>query len=196
MQAQMIDTRETFETYEALVRRAQASQGREREEAFSTLIDQFRFAAQSWAYQILGDAHATQDAAQEAFITAYERLDDLRDPAAFPSWLRRLVWTQCHRDLRQNNRAVPLDDSAPASDDPALTAEQRILHDRVHRAVEDLPAHEREVITLFYLSGYSQQEIAEKLALPLTTIKKRLQYGREHLRETLPALNMLMLRAA
>lgn len=145
---------------------------------------------------MLGDVHATQDAAQEAFITAYERIDELRDPAAFPTWLRAIVRTQCNRILRQRE-ALPLDDRELSADDPVLTAEQRLLHEDLHTAVHGLPDHERVVTELFYLSGYSQQEIAEQLQLPLTTIKKRLQYAREHLRETMPPMNMLtMMRAA
>lgn len=186
---------ETLESYEDLVRRAQSGAASDREQAFSALIQQFSFAAQSWAYQMLGDVHATQDAAQEAFITAYEQLGELRDPAAFPTWLRTIVRTQCNRTLRQRE-ALPLDDTELSADDPVLAAEQRILHEDLHTAVHALPDHERVVTELFYLGGYSQQEIAEQLRLPLTTIKKRLQYAREHLRETMPPLNMLMMRAA
>lgn len=194
MPVQMTDT-STFSSYEDLVRHAQQERGRLRDEVFNTLIQQFRFAAQSWAFQILGDVHASEDAVQEAFIVAYERLDDLRDPAAFPSWLKRIVWSQCHRDLRQTQRSVPLNESDLAADDPVVDAEQRILHDNLHEAVHALPPHERVVIELFYLNGYSQQEIAERLTVPLTTVKKRLQYGREHLREIMPPLNRVSLVA-
>jgi len=187
---------ETLETYETLVRRAQSEYGPERERAFSALIQQFNFAAQSWAFQMLGDVHATQDATQEAFIAAYERLDDLRDPSAFPSWLRMIVRTQCNRNLRRSRDILPLDDTEPSTDDPAQTAEEHILHNSLYSAVDALPEHERVVTELFYLGGYSQQEIAEQLRLPLTTVKKRLQYAREHLRETMPPLNLLILYAA
>jgi RNA polymerase sigma factor (sigma-70 family) len=187
-----LEISDTLETYEELVQRAQNGSASDREQAFGALIQQFNFAAQSWAYQMLGDVHATQDAAQDAFITAYERLNELRDPSAFPSWLRMIVRTQCNRTLRQRE-ALPLDDREPSADDPVQTAEQRLLHEDLHSAVHALPDHERIVTELFYLSGYSQQEIAEHLHLPLTTIKKRLQYAREHLRETMPPMNMLMM---
>lgn len=191
------------ETYERLVRRVQDAKGSERQAAFNALIEQFRFAAQSWAFQMLGDLPAAQDAAQEAFIIAYEKLDDLRDPAAFPIWLRRIVRSQCSRDLRQNAKVVPLDERAISGDDTVSVAEEQMRHDRLHLAVRGLPDHERVVTELFYLYGYSQQEIAERLGLPLTTVKKRLQYARERLRETMPIemrlgnhLPMMRLRAA
>jgi RNA polymerase sigma factor (sigma-70 family) len=181
---------ERTETYEELVERIQNSEGDERQEAFEALVAQFSFAAQSWAYQTLGDFHTAQDVVQEALITAYEKLDELRDPAAFPGWLRRIVWTHCSRRVRQSYEVIPLADSSPAADDPATDAEQRILNDRVRRAVQALPEHERIVTELFYLNDYSIQEIAERLHVPLTTVKKRLQYAREHLREIMPPQTM------
>jgi RNA polymerase sigma factor (sigma-70 family) len=182
------------ESYEELISRAQNSEDIERDKAFNALISQFSLAAHVWAFQILQDTHAAQDVVQEAFITAYERLDDLREPAAFPRWLRRIVWTHCNRNLRQSYDVVPLEDVTPATDDPASVAEQHIRDDRIRTAVQDLPEHERVVTELFYLNGYSQQEIAEYLQLPLTTIKKRLQYAREHLRETIPPHAMMRLQ--
>lgn len=194
MSAQPVDSGEKSNPYITLVERAQSAEGTERDQAFNALMEQFSFAAQSWAYQTLGDVHAAQDAAQEAFITAYEKLDDLRDPAAFPSWLRMIVRTQVGRLLRDQRDAIPLEDeTALAADDLAQDAEQRLLHEGVRRAVRALPEHERVVTELFYIGGYSQQEIAERLALPLTTVKKRLQYARERLRETMAPVSLMRL---
>ncbi|QPC84082.1 RNA polymerase sigma factor [Phototrophicus methaneseepsis] len=181
--------------YAELVQRAQQAQGPERERLFNALVDQFAIAAQSWAYAKLENIHAAQDAVQEAFLTAYKNLDDLQDAAAFPSWLRRIVWTQCNRQMRKAKHVVALDDaSLPAYADLSTEVEQRMLYRRLREAVHALPAHERVVTELFYLEEYSQQEVAEQLGIPLTTVKKRLQRAREHLRETMPPLNGLTMR--
>ncbi|MCC6802628.1 MAG: sigma-70 family RNA polymerase sigma factor [Anaerolineae bacterium] len=175
--------------YEELVRKAQAAEGRAREEAFGELIAPFQSVARGWAYNRLGDAHLAQDVAQEAFLTAYQKLDQLRDPAAFPAWLKRIVLTYCHRATRRRSpHLLPLEDTAAPQADPAASAEDRELKEKVNRAVRALPDHERVVTEMFYITGYSQQEIAERLALPLTTVKKRLQYAREHLREAMPTM--------
>lgn len=183
-----------MQDYEALVRQAQQNEPEAREEAFEALIEQFQPRAQAWATHALGDAHAAQDAVQEAFLTAYQKLDDLRDPAAFPGWLKRIVLTQVHRETRRYAPALlPLEDeTAQPHDDPADYAEAREMEAQVGEAVRALPEHERVVTELFYITGYSQQEIAERLALPLTTVKKRLQYAREHLRETMPPITMAL----
>ena len=75
----------TRPTYADLVEQAQSADAETRERIFGQLVAQFTIAAQSWAYQTLDDLHAAQDAAQDAFITAYENLDSLRDAEAFPS---------------------------------------------------------------------------------------------------------------
>ena len=181
--------------YEPLVREVQAAEGEAREEAFGALIAQFQSMAQSWAYRELGDAHLAQDVTQEAFLSAYQKIDQLRDPAAFPGWLKRIVLTHSRRATRRQSPALlPFEDEdAPQQADPAASAEHRELAEQVTRAVRSLPEHERVVTELFYIGDYSQQEIAERLALPLTTVKKRLQYAREHLRETitLPPMSVL-----
>ncbi len=180
-------------TYEELVKQVQAASGQPRADAFEALIAPFQSMAQHWAYNVLGDPHLAQDVTQEAFLTAYQKIDQLREPAAFPGWLKRIVLTYCHRQTRRKSPyLLPLeDDDAPTLADPAANVEERELKERVTQAVRALPAREREVTELFYITGCSQQEIAERLAVPLTTVKKRLQYAREHLRATMPPISAL-----
>src|SRR5688572_6080745 len=161
--------------YTELVEQVQNTTGRERENAFNALIDQFTFAAHRWAYEKLGDIHATQDAVQEAFLIAYQHIDDLRDAQAFPAWMRRIVWTQCNRQVRRKSENLLLDeDNLLAPLELSSEVEQRFLHGRLRQAISDLPVHEQVVTKLYYLDGYSQKEIAEQLHIPLTAVKKRL----------------------
>jgi DNA-directed RNA polymerase specialized sigma24 family protein len=76
------------ETFESLVKLAQAPDANraQRHAAFGELVVRFQDMAYGYAYAILGDAHLAQDAAQEAFIAAYQKLAQLREPAAFPGW--------------------------------------------------------------------------------------------------------------
>lgn len=175
--------------YEALVEQAQDAQSAA-DEAFAELVAEFEGQALRWAYAALGDFALAQDATQEAFVVAYQKLDQLREPKAFPAWLRRIVVSQCHRLTRMARPADPLDDTDIPTriGDPAAAVEEGELRQRLHEAVRELPANDREVIELYYLTGYSQDEMADMLDLPLTTVKKRLQYARERLRVALPAL--------
>ncbi|NWF70156.1 MAG: sigma-70 family RNA polymerase sigma factor [Chloroflexi bacterium] len=180
-----------MESYVALVERAQNAHDDARHEAFSELIKRFEAAAYQWAYSLLEDEHAAQDAAQEAFIAAYDHLPQLREPAAFPGWFKQIVLSRCHRQTRRKRLpSAPFEDENAAYD-PHAELEAREQRDSLLAALHALPEHERTVTELFYVSGYAQREIAEQLAVPLTTVKKRLQYAREHLRGVVQPLNAL-----
>ena len=71
-----------------------------RREAFGELVIRFQDMAFGCAFAVLGDAYLAQDTAQEAFVVAWQKLAQLREPAAFPGWFKRIVLTQCNRLLR------------------------------------------------------------------------------------------------
>src|SRR4051812_12272255 len=72
----------------------------ERQQAFCELVKLFQDMAYAVAYARLGDFHLAEEAAQEAFISAWQKLDQLRKPEAFPGWFRRIVLTECSRLTR------------------------------------------------------------------------------------------------
>jgi RNA polymerase sigma factor (sigma-70 family) len=156
-------------------------------EAYARIVGRFQAMAAGCAYSLLGDFHLAEDAAQEAFVQAYRDLATLREPAAFPGWLRRIVFKHCDRLTRGKRvRTAPLEAAAGVAADepgPADLAERREMQGRVLDAIRGLPEHERMVTTLFYIDGYSQQAIAEFLEVPTSTVKNRLHASRKRLRE-------------
>ena len=159
------------------------------DEAYEIIVRRFQDMAVGYGYSILRDFQLAEDAAQEAFLEAYRNLDKLREPAAFSGWFRRIVFKQCDRITRNRSFAiVPLDaaeDRASQEPTQADAIEQREMNDKIMTAVDSLPDHERAATTLYYISGYSQDEVAEFLGVPVTTIKKRLYSARKRLREML-----------
>lgn len=158
----------------------------EKHEAFGRLVVSFQDMAYACAYAVLGDFHLAEDAAQEAFITAWQQLSQLRQPDAFPGWFRRIVLTECNR-LRRGKRLrfASLGDgvSVPSTlDDPQIMIERNELKKAVFAAIEKLPERERIVITLFYLKGQSHSDIGTFLEVPMTTVAKRLYSARVRLR--------------
>ena len=186
-----------MQPFEPLVTAARSPQHNreQRHAAFAQLVTQFYGMACAYARQLLGDEQLAQDATQEAFLAAYQQLAQLREPMAFPGWLRRIVHTQCQRLIRTKRLdSVPfigLDTLLATDGDLAQqiadTDAAQAFVDCVMAAVADLPEHERSVVRLFYFDGYSIREVAEALGLPVTTIKKRLQYARTRLRNQLSA---------
>ena len=164
------------------------SQLSERHEAFGELVSGFQDMAFACAYAVLGDFYLAEDAAQEAFITAWQKLHQLRAPEAFPGWLRRIVLTRCNRLTRGKRlQIVPLElvaDMPSGGPDPHAATEQRELRRKVLASIKALPEKERLVTTLFYVNGYTQADIGEFLQVPLTTVTKRLYSARQRLKES------------
>jgi RNA polymerase sigma-70 factor (ECF subfamily) len=160
----------------------------ERHEAFGELVARFQDMAFGCAYAVLGDFYLAEDAAQEAFITAWQSLPQLRAPEAFPGWLRRVVLTRCNRLTRGKRlHFVPLElaaDAPSVAPDPHTAAEQREMRGKVLEAIRALPENERLVTMLFYVNEYTQGDIGEFLQVPLTTVNKRLHSARRRLKES------------
>lgn len=157
-------------------------------QAFGELVSRFQDMAYGYAYSVLGDFSLAQDTAQDAFVEAYRSLHTLKDPAAFPGWFKRIVRYRCSRSIRSaRKRQVPLDENDIPSGEPwpDSAAERARVCQRVLDAVRKLSAPLREVTTLYYMNGYSQQEVSEFLEVPVGTVKSRLNASRAQLKERL-----------
>lgn len=161
----------------------------ERFDAFAELVRRYRRAAVGYASARLADREGGEDAAQEAFHEVWRRVGSLRDPSAFPSWLRRLVATQCARVERQGSIAtVPLDTAAATATPgagPLRGLEQDEASARIVREIHALPVKQREAAALHYLAERSQAEIAAFLDIPPGTVKSRLFNARRRLQHRL-----------
>jgi RNA polymerase sigma factor (sigma-70 family) len=151
-------------------------------DAFAVIVHRFQDMAVGYSYSMLHDFQLAEDAAQEAFFEAYRTLPKLREPAAFAGWFRRIVFKQCDRiTRRQAVVTVPLDTAA----EPIQPRDEEERKAQVVEAMRHLPEHERSTMTLFYIGGYSMEEVATFLEVPVSTIKGRLHSARERLRAIL-----------
>lgn len=185
-----------------LIEKTQAARGAERRTLFDELVRRYRPMVYGRALTLVSDPHLAEDITQETFLIAYLRLDQLRQPQAFAGWLRRIAFTQADRTQRglhpslEPIEMVEMFDARqhPSSEahepEPALEAAE--LRQALRAAVDALPAGERHVTEGFYLRGQSTSELAEQMQVPQTTIRKRLQYARQHLRVLLSGINSAM----
>lgn len=162
-----------------------ARQGENR--AYEELVRRFQDMAVGYAYSLLGDWHEAEDAAQDAFISAYCSIIQLRDAAAFPGWFRRIVYTQAQRRARAKTPPwVSLEQVGElAVEGPALEAGQEELW----ALIDSLPEAQRSVLLLFYMRDFSQKEIAAFLEIPLGTVKTRLHHARKQIKRKMTPLN-------
>lgn len=154
--------------------------------AYEELARRFQDMAVGYAYALLGNWQEAEDAAQDAFISAYCSLPKLREPAAFPGWFRRIVYSQAQRRLRAKTPSLvsleqlgDLPAAPPAHDDD----------DALWRCIDSLPAAQRKVLLLHYMNDFSQKEIAAFLEIPLGTVKTRLHHARKRIRTRMRLLN-------
>ena len=154
--------------------------------AFNVLVGHFQDMAVGYAYSILGDFHWAEDVAQEAFINTHLKLYQLKEPQFFARWFRSIVFSQCTRLIRSKQRETnPLAQVGQAhSSEPQADErlEQNEIKELISIAIQSLPPIEREAIVLFYISEYSQAEVARFLGVPIYTVKNRLKSARKKMK--------------
>ena len=115
-----------------------------------------------------------EDAVQTAILSAYEKLDTLKNEEYFKTWLVRILINDCNRQLRTKNRIISL--SEYSEDVPAISNDRDI---DVKMALEHLPVKILDVIVLYYMENFSVKEISHILQIPGGTVKSRLSKGRK-----------------
>jgi RNA polymerase sigma factor (sigma-70 family) len=155
--------------------------------AYGQLVERFQGMAFGYAYSLLGDFHLAQDATQEAFLEGFRNVGAIREPRAWPAWLRRIVFKHCDR-LRRRKRltTVPLEAGAAVADDAPLPdelMEREEMNDQIMAALDVLTEEERAIAILFAVHRYRQSEIGLFLERPLHTVKNRLRNVRHKLSE-------------
>ena len=153
-------------------------------QAFEPLVRHYQNAAFATALRYVRSRVDAQDIVQDAFVTAYCRLGQLRDRERFGGWLMHIVANRCKGWLRDCARMQPLDSAEMALEDSAAAkhADQMRRLD-LQEAIDQLPDHYRSAVLMYYLSGLSYREIAELMEVPLSTVRGRLQQGRIRLRQ-------------
>lgn len=157
--------------------------------AFGEVVRRFEGMAHRVGFAMLGDRHRAEDAAQEAFIDAYLSLRNLREPAAFPGWFRRIVLKHCDRQLRREHGEVPLVEALAYGDGSPDLLDTLDTRARVHAALATLSQRQQVLLRLFYVEGYSQAEIVQMLGWSLPTVKKQLYIARTRMRQEMHDMN-------
>ena len=143
--------------------------------AFELLYHRYVRSVFGLALRRLRDRQGAEDAVQETFAAVWRSAASYRPergPAA--PWLYAVARNAVIDRLRTRPEpTADLPELASEAPGPPERAESAEVAWRVHRALEELPAREREVVELAYWSGLSQSEVADYLNLPLGTVKTR-----------------------
>ncbi len=137
--------------------------------------------------RMCGDVYLAEDAAQEAFIRAWQNLPRYRPRSPFKNWLYRIALNVALDRLRKERESVDVQ-SLPLTapyEGPEGVVERQERQTRVRQAVLSLPPASRAVLILREYEGLSYREISETLDIPMGTVMSRLNYARKRLREGL-----------
>lgn len=162
-------------------------------EAFGKLIEAYQTPVFNLAYRMLGNADEAEQAAQEAFIRAWLRLDSYDPGRKFSTWLLSIASNHCI-DLLRKRRTQLLSLDGPLPAHPALMSdrsagpEAQAIQDEQQRLVQrllaSLPADYRQTVVLRYWYDLSYEEIAEIMDTSVSAIKSRLFRARRELAES------------
>jgi RNA polymerase sigma factor (sigma-70 family) len=145
----------------------------------------------TYARTMLREPDAAADAVHDAFLTAGQRIGQLREPDRLRSWLYAIVRNECLRQLRERSRSLPLEEAGePAADvaDPGTGVNAEQVRDLVHAAAAALNPGDREVVHLAIRHDLSSADIGAALGVPTNHAHARLSRARSQLERSLGAL--------
>jgi len=157
-------------------------------EAFDALARLTGDRCMAIAFRILRDYDHADDAVQTALLIAWRDLRSLRDPELFEPWLHRILTNACYAEARRRRRwsegirVIPVE-PVHGSDD-FLNVESRDLLDRAFRR---LTIEQRAIVVFHHYLGLPLPEVAERLGVPLGTVKSRMYHAKRALRAGLDA---------
>ena len=156
--------------------------------AFESLVRRHYRTAYAAAFGVLSNRMDAEDACQDAFVRALEKLDELRQPERFAAWLVRIARNRAHnlRSYRRVRAAQPLDTvSVPGLANPHGDMARGELRGRLEAALALLSDTEREVVLLHDLYGWKHREIADAIEVSEGMSRQHLMTARRRLREQL-----------
>ncbi|NUQ62650.1 MAG: sigma-70 family RNA polymerase sigma factor [Pirellulales bacterium] len=150
------------------------------------LVQEHHGGVYRYAYRLTGSVADAEDLTQQVFLTAQQKLVQLRKAESAQSWLFAIL-RNCFLKGRQKRRPVPAGDlNFDVERIPAeISEDEEIDPEQLQEAIRDLPEAYRLVLVMFYYEDRSYREIAEQLDLPIGTVMSRLARAKAHLRSRL-----------
>ena len=156
------------------------------EESLGSLVRKYQAAVFAIALRRVGNSTVAEEIAQDTFITAYRKLDQLKDIDKFGSWLRTIVIRLCGKWLRTEGRKIRMHSLLDEKDPGNVPVMQQFYQDRegtfgIGALIKELPEGLREAAVLCLEEEVSPSAAAEVLGLKPGTLRKRLHDARARL---------------
>lgn len=154
-------------------------------EAFGVLVGRYQKVMCTVALRMLGNPADAQDATQDAFVKAYQRLASFDGNHRFFSWMYRILVNECLNLNRARRPEEALDSETAGNGTPFDSTLESERREQIQVALLRLTPEYRTVVVLRHFAGQSYEEIAEALSIPEKTVKSRLYSARQRLGELL-----------
>lgn len=153
-------------------------------DAFATLVNRHQQAVRGFLRRSCGNWADAEDLAQDTFIAAWENLEKFSGASSLRSWLCGIAYHKCLAYVRSRGRSMARDHAyLEASDPPPRTSGDDRMD--LTAAMARLPMEQRAAVALCLAAGFSHNEAAEALGLPLGTVKSHVLRGKAKLLEAL-----------
>ena len=159
-------------------------------DALGDLYDQYNRLVYRTALGVTGDPESAADLLQEVFLRLYRFAKRIDPERPLEPWLYRMTANLSYTYVKRRKWAQPIEDvsewlAGPHKTQPTYRAEQNEAWRQVEQAIQELPLSQRVVIVLYYINECSLQEVADILEIPAGTVKSRLHYARQTLKESM-----------
>ncbi len=136
------------------------------------------------ALRIMGDKDDAEDVLQEAFVSAFQKLDSYREDASFGAWLKRIVINKALNQVQRIKKDLMLaeDIKEDVSEYEPDNAEPNYTVDQIKSAINELPTGFRTVLSLYLFEGYDHKEISEILGITESTSKSQYKRAKDKLK--------------
>ena len=165
------------------------------QKAYEALVIRYQSSVIAAANSVTKNQFMAEDSAQDAFVTAWMKLNTLAEPSKFAPWVRKIAKNCALNTIRRYRGIVPLDqlENYEISDFQSVSPEDEYIdkesRHEIIEGVSKLPEKVKRIIQLYYFEGLSILEIAEKMSISEGTVKWQLNDGRKRMRKELCAMN-------
>ncbi len=162
---------------------------------FEAFVKDYQDMVYSTALRLLARPAEAEDMAQEAFLRAFERFDDIKGSPTAGGWLKTVTTNLCLNHLSRYRKRWRFfsEMSGPegepvefaGDDDPVRDWAEKVDHDKLRECLQSLPDHQRVPLVLFHFEELSYEETARKLGAKLSKVKSDMFRGRAAIRRAL-----------
>jgi RNA polymerase sigma-70 factor (ECF subfamily) len=158
--------------------------------AFEELFEMYQPRLKYYVRRLDGDGSSTDDILQDIWLSVVKKVHKLKNIESFSVWLYRIARNTVYDRFRRKNRFIPLPEEKelPVSSDHEPTFDASDA-ERLHRAMGKLKPYHREVLTLCFIEQMPYQSIAEVIDCSIGTVRSRIYYAKQSLRQEMEKYN-------